>query len=100
MAQQAKLKDYDVRVMPKPKNLIEKLLSDLGAADEDDTSTISMSLGSAGAKRSSALLEAALPYLEGLDPYRVKAVKTALKQLGLFDEERVILAMPVIHIRD
>ena len=101
VAEQAQLDDYEVRVLPKPKSLVEMLLSDLGASDEEeDENTLSISLGSLAPRRSLSLLEAVLPYLEGFEPHRVEAVKSALRQLSLFDEERVILAMPVIQILD
>ncbi len=100
VAKQAQLEDYEVRVLPEPKNFMEQLLSDLGAAEEDDENTISMSLGSLGARRSASLFEAAIPYLQGLDPHRAAAVRTALGQLTLFEQERVILAMPVIEVLD
>ena len=101
VAEQAQLDDYEVRVLPKPKSFVEMLLSDLGASDEEeDENTISISLGSLAPRRSLSLFEAVLPYLEGFEPHRVEAVKSALRQLSLFDEERVILAMPVIQILD
>jgi protease-4 len=100
VAKQANLDDYDVRVLPKPKSFLEQLLSDLGGAEDDDESTISMSLGPLGTRRAASPLEAALPYLEGLEPDRVRAIATALEQLGLFEQDRVILAMPVVQFVD
>ena len=101
VAEQAQLDDYEVRVLPKPKSFVEMLLSDLGASDEEeDENTISISLGSLAPRRSLSPFEAVLPYLEGFEPHRVEAVKSAFRQLSLFDEERVILAMPVIQILD
>ncbi len=100
VAQQAQLEDYEVRVLPKPKNLMERLLSDLGAAGGEDENTISMSLGSWASRQSPSLFEKALPYLERLDPHRVEAVRSALQQLSLFERERVILAMPAIQVLD
>jgi cobalamin biosynthesis Mg chelatase CobN len=87
-------------VLPKPKSLIEQLLADLGAEEDEDEGAISLSLRSSRAGRSHALLEAALPYLEGLEPHRVGAIRTALAQLSLFQQERVIMAMPVIQLAD
>jgi protease-4 len=101
VAQQAKIKDYEVRVLPKPKSFMEMLLSDLETAeDKDDPGTISMSLKPVGLRWSPAVFEAAIPYLEGLDPYRVRAVRSALQQLSLFEQERVILTTPVIAVLD
>ena len=80
--------------------VIEQLLADLGGEEEEDEGTISLSLESLGGGRSPALLEAALPYLEGLEPHRVGAIRTALVELSLFQEERVIMAMPLIQLVD
>ena len=100
VAKEAKLDDYEVRVLPKPKSVFEQLLADLGAEEEEDEGTISLSLRSLGGGRSPSLLEAALPYLEGLEPQRVGAIRTALVELSLFQEERVIMAMPLIQLAD
>ena len=75
------------------------MLSDLGTDDEDEN-TISLSLDSAGVMRAPSVFEAALPYLEGMDPQRAAAVRLALRQLSLFEQDRVILAMPVIQMVD
>jgi len=101
VAEEAQLDDYEVRVLPKTKSFLDMLLSDLGAGDEeDDENTISLSLGSTAPRRSLSLFEAALPYMESVEPHRVEAVRSALRQLSLFNEERVILAMPVIQVLD
>jgi protease-4 len=100
VAKEAKLEDYEVRVLPKPKSVIEQLLADLGGEEDEDEGTISLSLGSLRDGHSPAILEAALPYLEGLEPQRVAAIRTALAQLSLFHQERVIMAMPVIQLAD
>ena len=100
-AEEAGLEKYEVRVLPKPKNFMEQLLSDLGGAEEDDDDdTISLSLASLPTQRSPSLLEAALPYLEGCDPQRVRAIKSALQRLTLLERENVILTMPEIQITD
>lgn len=96
VAKQAQLEDYEIRVLPKPKSLMEQLLSDLGAADEEDEGTLS--LRTFGPSQPASLLEAALPHVKGLDPHRVAAVRSALVQLGLFERECVILTMPLIQV--
>jgi len=114
VARAAKIEDYEVRVLPKPKTFVEQLFSDLGGEEEkgeagrirlapawrsDSTSTWppSSSLGTLARGRS--LFEAALPYLEGLDPERVAAVKAALLRLSLVQQEGVMMAMPILEIR-
>ena len=101
VAKRAQLEDYEVRVLPKPKNFMETLLSSLGADDdEEDKNMLSLSLNSPPSNRSLSLLKAALPYLEKLEPRRAKAVMSMLQQLSLLEQERVILAMPVIQLLD
>jgi protease-4 len=98
VAEQAHLKDYEVRVLPRPKNFMETLLSNLGAAEEENDDDLSISLGRLSANRQPSLIEAALPCLENLEPRRARAVQAALQQLSLFEKEPVILAMPVIQV--
>ena len=100
VAREAGIDDYEVRVLPKPKNIMEQLLADLGAAEDDDKGSLSMSLGSPGAARGASLFEAAAPYLERLEPSRAAAVQSALTQLSLFEREQVILAMPAVQLVD
>lgn len=107
VAKLAKIDEYEVRVLPKPKTFVEQLLSDLGAEEEKDqaggvslASTWLPSSGSGTLARGKSLFEAAMPYLEGLDPERVAAVKSALLRLSLVQQEGVIMAMPVIEIRE
>lgn len=84
-AKQAKIKDYDVRVVPRPKNFMELLFKDISG--KDDNGSVS-------------LLDAALPLLECMEPQRVKAVRNVLRQLNTLEQERVILAMPEMFIAE
>jgi len=99
VAKQAKLKDYEVRVVPRPKNFMEQLLDEL-TDKQDDQSGLSTSLALPAAGGSMSLLEAAMPYLNGLDPQRLDALKMTLRRLGLLRKEHVILMMPEIYIRN
>jgi len=91
VAKEAKLKDYEVRVIPKPKNFLEALVEELGGQeDEDQSVSLSLPLG----RRYGGLLDALLPYLGKLDPDRLAAVKTALQRLSLLQEESAVLMMP------
>jgi protease-4 len=101
VADQAGLEEYEVRVLPKPKNFIEQLLSDMGGSEqEEDSDTVSLSLDSLRSGKPSPLLQAALPYLEGLDPQRVRAIQGALERLDLLEKENIILTMPEIQFCD
>jgi protease-4 len=91
VAHQAKLKDYEIRVIPRPKNFMEVLMEELGGKESDEKS-VSLSPLVAGHYR--GLLEAALPHLDSLEPERLAAVKTALLRLSLLQDQRAVLMMP------
>ncbi len=96
-AKQAKIKDFDVRVVPRPKNFMELLFKDISGKDDDSQS---ISLEAIAAARSTSLLDTALPLLEGMEPQRVKAVRNVVRQLNTLEQERVILAMPEFFIAE
>ena len=95
IAGEASLKDYDVRVFPRSKNFLEVLLADI-SGDTGDPSKLTL--------RSSAstdpLLQAALPYLKGLDPQRTRLAIQAIQQLQILGEENIILTMPLINFSE
>ena len=100
-AKEAGLEKYEVRVLSKPKNFMEQLLSDLGGEEtEEADDTISLSRASLPTTPTPSFMEAALPYLEGCDPQRVRAIKSALQRLAMLERESVILSMPEIRITD
>ena len=99
VAKEAKIDDYEVRVLPRPKSFIDMLVADLSGEEKDDDSG-TLSLGSAWGPRTTSLLQAAMPYLKGLDPERVEAIEGVFQRLSLIEKEGVILAMPPIEIRD
>src|SRR6185437_2742127 len=75
VAEQAKLTDYDVRVVPAPKNFLEQLIEDASGAG-DDTPGIGLHIGPAAGPAS--LVDLAMPFMRHLDPHRVAAVTDAL----------------------
>ncbi len=89
-ADQAKIKDYEVRVVPKPKNFIEQLMDEIsgGKADTDHIEATS--------NASESLIALAAPYLKSLDPQRAAAVVSALRRLAVLQQEQVVLSMPEI----
>ena len=92
VAEQAKLTDYEVRVVPEPKNFIERLVEEIsGEKDESKGLDLGQRVPAA---RNPSLIDLALPYLQHLDPQRVKAVKTALWRLQLMQQEGAVLMMP------
>jgi protease-4 len=89
-AKEAKMNDYDTRVVPEPKNFLEKLMEQ-ASGDEEDRASVS--LGKLPAARTS-LVDLAKPYLQGLDPQRVQLVTEALEKLQLLEQDRVLMVMP------
>lgn len=81
---------YDVRVVPRPKNFMELLMSDLSGSKDDGRHLMS------GQLQLPAALQAALPMLQQADPQRASAVKQALLQLLVLQKERACLTMPIL----
>lgn len=97
VALEAKLKEYDVRVVPRPKNFLEVLLED-SAGGDGDSSRVSLTGRFPLAAGPTSLVDLAMPYLRHLDPQRVSTVVTALQQLELVQREGVTLTMPPVRI--
>jgi protease-4 len=88
-AEKARLTDYEERVVPEAKNFLEQLMDDVSGR-KDEPGRIGL-----GADRS-LLLRQAAPWLQNLDPQRVKAVLSALSRLEILRAEGVVLTMPEI----
>ena len=74
--------DFDVRVIPKPKNFMEQLMEELSGKKEEE-GTIRLGLWSQ--------LE---PWLQGLQPHRANAIRQAIVQLEVMQRESVSLMTP------
>lgn len=99
-AKQADTKDYEVRVYPEPKGFLEALFEDLGDGDRD-TNHLSLPARALGSARTTtSIVELALPHLNGLDRDRSESIKAVLRRLDLLQQERAVLLMPEINVRD
>jgi protease IV len=96
IAGQAKLTDYDVRMVPPNKNFLEQLIEE-ASGGSDDASGIGLRTRPIAAGPES-LIDLAMPLLRHLDPPRVTAVKDALGHLQMLQREGVLLMMPEIAI--
>jgi protease-4 len=96
VAKEAKLKDYDVRVVPESKNFLDRILEEAMGGKEEGAELRTLRLPVGG--KHDALVEMALPYIQNLDPERVRVVKLALQRLQLIQQEGVVLMMPEILI--
>jgi protease-4 len=94
-AAQAKLKDYEVRVVPRPKNFLEEMLEET-AGDKDEGQRLDTRVRRTAAGPS--LIELAMPYLQHLDPERVRTIRLALARMQLMQQEGVVLMMPEITL--
>src|SRR5215475_2086237 len=74
-AGQAKIKDYDVRVVPEPKNFLEQLMEGVSHS-KDEPNHVRLA-------NESSLVKLAAPYLQNLDPRRTAAVVSALMRLAI-----------------
>jgi len=97
VAHQAKVSDYDVRVVPPPKNFLEQLLEE-SAGDKEDSKGLGLAARRVFAAGRPSLVDLAMPYLRHLDPERVRVIKTALQRLELVQQEGVVLMMPELRI--
>jgi protease-4 len=95
IAEEAKVTDYEVRVVPAPKNFLEKLIEE-ATGGREDSHHLDEANAALGVGQKVSLLNLAQPYLEHLDPERVKGVRRALQSLQLLQQEGVILMMPEI----
>ena len=92
IAAQAKTKEYEIRVVPEPKNFIEKLMEEL-TGDKDEPNRLVRLRTS-----QTSLVDLAQPYLAQLDPARVRAVTRALQQLQVIQREGATLMMPELNL--
>ena len=99
VAKQAKLDEYELRVVPRPKNFAELLVEAMqGDSPDKDTRHLSLNTIPLTSGRAVSLLDLVRPYLKGLEPSRLRLVETSLRQLEVLRTERAVLAMPVIDI--
>jgi protease-4 len=97
VAKEAKIGDHDVRVVPEPKNFIERLMDELTGEEKDKPNEIRMA-SRLPAGSPSSILDLALPYLQHLDPQRVRVIRTALERMQLIQQEGAVLMMPEFRI--
>jgi protease-4 len=94
-AKKANLEKYEVRVLPRPKNFIEVLMSEVKGTDEDDQQ-IHLGIGNGQVGQSSLLWKAVLPVLRQLEPRQTESLRRVLTQLEILQQERISLTMPEI----
>ncbi len=99
-AKEARLNDYEIRVIPRTKNILEVMMSDLSGGSSSDGRHLSLLSGRPQGIPSTSLFSQALPYLQGLDRNRVLAIKRAFQQIDMIQQHRVMLLMPEMNLRN
>jgi protease-4 len=101
VAKDAKLSDYDVRVVPEPKNILEQIMEAAGGKEDKNRldANTSPPVSQRGLIAGPSLLELAAPHLAGMDPVRVQAVMRALRQMQMHNREGVSLMMPEVMVK-
>ncbi len=98
VAAKAQLKDYDIRVVPEPKNALERLLEEAAGEHEDKPGLDASASRPPLTRNHVSLVDLALPHLRHMDPQRVRTIVRALEQMQLMQQEGVILMMPEMGI--
>lgn len=87
------MKDYDIRVVPEPKNFLEQLIEE-ASGGKDDPSRVGLTARIPRIRHTPSLVDLALPYLKHMDPDRVGVIKLALERMQLLQQEGVVFMMP------
>jgi protease-4 len=88
-ADKVNLKDYDVRVVPEPKNFLEQLGERIAGSKEEPGHVTS-------GLEDNSLFKLAAPYLQSLDPRRTAAIASVLRRLEILQKEGIALTMPEV----
>jgi len=91
VADQARVKDYDVRMVPEPRSLLEQLIQHFSGG-KDEPGHVRVAAGE------SSLFKLAAPYLQNLDPQRVAAIASVLRRLEIMQKESVVVTMPEVRL--
>jgi protease-4 len=95
IAGQANLKEYDVRSVPEPKNLLQQIMEQAAGGDNDPAHLLTPAV-----RADDSLLKLAAPYLTQIDPQRTHQIQTALRELQLIQHEGAALIMPEMRFTD
>ncbi len=86
----ASLGDYELRVIPRPKNIFEIFGDGLGGKESENV-RVSLAPKQGLFTAGSPLLDVVLPLLKTLDPQRAAALNTALMKLQILHDENIVL---------
>jgi protease-4 len=97
VAKQAKIDEFEVQVMPRPKSFMEIVFADLKEPDSD-SKYLEIAQSDPVLQPARSLMAAVLPILAQLEPRRAQATAAAFWQLAMLGDERALLVMPQILI--
>ncbi len=93
-AKKAGIYDYDVRVVPKPKNLFEMIFNEMSGEGSRPTD-IRAAVAQLGGMQTPGM-EAMLPMLQRFDPQRVAALLEGINRVEMIHREGVAVVMPMV----
>ncbi len=91
-AVKASIEDFDVRVIPEPRDFIAELLEESSGQGERPTD-ISLS-GGVGSLAGHPTLASLLDLLRRTEPEKARAIRQALQRIDLISREGVVMTMP------
>ena len=95
VAKKANLEKYEVRVIPRPKNFIEVLMSDIAGADDDEQQIHLETSRLTG--QTAVLWKFVAPAVQQLQPHQAASLRRVLTQLEILQNERLSLTTPEIQ---
>jgi protease-4 len=98
VAKEAGVKEFEIRVVPRPKGFADLLRESL-TGEEPEGDPLSSTSVRLFPGDSLSITRLALPYLQKLEPTRLDSISKALQQLEIVQKEQATLAMPIIDIR-
>ena len=94
-AREARIVDYDVRVLPKPKTLLDLLMQGFGMGQDDDETLVTPGRPFGA---DSALMQAVLPLLRQVDPTRAAAIGRMFLRIEMLRQPGVLAVMPTEYL--
>lgn len=94
-AGQAKLTDYSVRIMPKPRTLFDYIRDAFGFEDDDDQSSARADVLLSWMRPGDAGLSAAIPVFGQLAPNAARSAVRSLLRIDLLRHESVLMITPM-----
>jgi protease-4 len=96
-AEKAGLEEYDIRVIPRPKNFLEMMIADM-SDESDEAGTLSTGQALSAHWRTAALWRVIEPQLARMQPQRAAAIRRAWTQIEVLQREQLNLLTPELML--